>query len=101
MTRHFAGVIQSCEPSGPQTNTDAPATLLLRPADHWLYPIYIRKSVHLVLPDGRSFETIVRGGEIMTSEPRAILVELIPEIDNEIPAGTRLYVDEYEPGLKL
>jgi hypothetical protein len=56
--------------------------------------------IKLVLSDGRVFKTRIRGGEFRSQVPKdmpvAILVEDIPELENQVPVGTKMFVDEPE-----
>jgi len=80
------GVVKSSELS------EVSEGILLRSEAGWRYPITIGKKIMLILPDGSFYHPKVTGGETMTTDP-AIVIELIPEINNEVPTGTRVYVD--------
>jgi hypothetical protein len=97
MAEKLAGVVQTCEVLLP-TEGIGPSGLSLRPAEEWDADMVIGSSVRLVLPSGETHRTKLRGGEMWRLLPEgmpvAILVEFLPEIDNEVPAVTLVFVDE-------
>lgn len=88
----FSGIVKSSEVMEPSSDGVTPVGLLLRPVDTWQTSIVVGMKVKLILPDGSCYFSRVRGGEIMTKESPAMLVEFIPEIKNKIPEGTRVNV---------
>ena len=86
------GVIRSSEVSEISFEGFKKTGILLRPEAGWRYPITVGKEIMLTLPDRSSYYPKVTGGEIMTSDP-GIAIELIPAIGNQVPEGTRVYVD--------
>ena len=97
MAEKLAGVVQTCTVETPKVE-GGPEGLLLRPAREWDADLVSRAPVRLVLPDGRCIRTKILGTELRyfvpEGTPIAILVELQPELDNNVPAGTLIYVDE-------
>ncbi len=86
------GVVKSSELSEISIPGFTRKGILLRADAGWRYPIPIGKKIMLMLPDGSSYYPKVTSGEIMTTDP-AIVIELIPEINNEVPKGSKVYVN--------
>ena len=97
-----AGVVRSSEISEISFQGFVTKGILLRSETGWRYSIPIGKQIRLVLPDGSSYQPKATGGETMTPDP-GIVIELIPEIDNHVPSGSKVYVknDGAESAKKL
>jgi hypothetical protein len=97
MAEKLAGVVRACTVQLPSQN-GLSGGLLLRPEREWDSQLVVRSAVRLELPGGRSLHTKIKGGELWRylpdGSPAAILVELQPDVENEIPAGTLVYIDE-------
>ena len=86
------GLVKSSEPSEISVEGFVKKGILLRPEAGWRYPTTVNKTIMLILPDGSSYYPTVTGGEILTTDP-GIVISLIPEIGNQVPKGSRVYVD--------
>lgn len=97
MAEKLVGIVQTCAVETPEVE-GGPEGLLLRPTHEWESDLVLRAPVRLLLPDGRSIHTKILGAEmsyfVPDGMPIAILVELQPEFDNNVPAGTLIYVGE-------
>ena len=65
---------------------------MLRPDGEWVAPITIFRAVKLLFPDGQTYSRQVLAGEILTVNP-GIVIEPIPEVSNDVPPGTEVYVE--------
>ena len=92
MVEQFSGSIKSIEILEPSSEKVTPVGLLLRPVREWEKSIVVGQRVKLILPDGTCYFSKVRGGEIMTNETPAMLIEFVPEIKSNIPEGTRVFI---------
>ena len=92
MIEQFSGSIKTTEILEPSSEGMTPVGLFLRPIHNWQTQIVVGQRVKLTLPDGSSYFSTVKGGEIMTKELPAMLVEFIPEIENKVPEETRVYI---------
>jgi hypothetical protein len=66
----------------------------LWPESDWSYPISVT-TIMLTLPDGNSYYPKVKGFELWhegQADPPYIVIEEIPEINNEVPRGSRIYM---------
>src|SRR5689334_22984635 len=86
------GVVKSCETLETSFNGKTLNYIVLRPEAGWRYPIPISRKIMMILPDGRTYYPKVKGAEEMTADP-GIAIEIIPEINNQVPNGTRIYVN--------
>ena len=97
MSERLAGIVQTCTVERPKLE-GGPEGLLLRPTREWESDLVSRAPVRLVLPNGRSIHTKILGAEISCvlpeGTPIAILIELQPELENNVPPGTLIYVGD-------
>ena len=96
MVDKLVGIVGTSEVLERLTKISSRGGVLLRPAENWNLPICIGKSVKLVLPNGTCLFPEVLAGEIGSPEPRAIVVDFLPEIKNLVPNGTKIYVQDKE-----
>jgi hypothetical protein len=99
MAETLTGIVGSCEL--PPDNERFPVTgIVLRPLEEWEVGFYIGATIKLILPDGRVFISRIRGQELSYAVPEgiptAILIDDIRELENQVPVGTKMFVDEPE-----
>ena len=90
-----AGVVKRSEISIESGLVLTRSGIKLWPEEGWRYPITINRDIMLTLPDGSSYHPKVIGGEIMNPKPGYgfIVIEPIAEIENEVPEGSKVYMD--------
>jgi hypothetical protein len=100
MKEVLAGIVASCQPYRFEFAPEIKPRLLLRPKEEWETAMVVGASVRLCLPNGKEITTKIKGFEIPSVVPKgtpfAILIEEIPGIDNHVPAGTKVFVNEKE-----
>lgn len=100
MKEVLAGIIASCQPHRIENAPELKPGLLLRPTEDWTAPIIVGAYVRLCLPNGKEYTAKVRGFEFPSLVPKgtpvAILIEELPELDNRVPEGTKVFVSEKE-----
>jgi hypothetical protein len=100
MKKVFAGVVSSCQLHRFEKMPESKPGLLLRPTEEWATSIIVGAAVKLHLPNGKEYQARIKGFEIPSMIPKdvpvALLIEEMPELDNEVPVGTKVFVEETE-----
>jgi hypothetical protein len=100
MKEVLAGVVSSCQPHRLEKFPELKPGLLLRPTEEWAAPIIVGAMAKLCLPNGEEYKAKIRGFELRSLVPKdipvAILIEEMPELDNDVPTGTKVFVEEKE-----
>jgi hypothetical protein len=98
MKEVLAGVVASCQPQRYENLPEVKPRLLLRPTKEWTTAIIVGASVKLHLPNGKEITAKIKGFELPSLIPKgtpfAILIEELPELDNHVPAGTKIFISE-------
>jgi len=90
----LAGIVKTADIIEEGGNVFVWGGILLRTKEDWTAPIVILEYVTLVFSDGTSFDVKVIGGEHTGPHPRAIVIEHIAQINNQVPEGTHIYVSD-------
>ena len=100
MKEVFVGIVSSCQIHRFEMIPELKPRLLLRPTEEWATPIIVGAVVKLCLPNGKEYKAIIKGFELPSMIPKdipiALLIEEMPELDNDVPIGTRVFVEETE-----
>ena len=97
MAEYIAGIVKTCSLVVP-IREFGPKGVLLRPVSDWTGELIVGSSVKLVFPNGETYRTRLRGGELWITlpenVPREILLEYLPEVGNVVPAGALVVIEQ-------
>lgn len=97
MSEELAGTIKSSQFQPPNPKGLAVGIIIRPEGDDWLASFVVGNMARLVFPNGEEYLAKIIGGEICTPPPRGILLEPLPQFDNQIPPGTKVYVEKWRP----
>jgi hypothetical protein len=100
MKEVLAGFVASCELHRFENAAEIKSGLLLRPTKDWTAAIIVGASVRLCLPDGKEYAAKIEGFDLQSFIPKgapvAILIEELPELDNRMRSGAKVFDSEKE-----
>jgi hypothetical protein len=100
MKEVLAGIVSSCQLHRFDNLPESKPRLVLRPTEEWAAPMIVGAVVLLCFPNGKEYKAKIRGFELRSLIPKdipvAILIEEMPELDNDVPTGTKVFVEEKE-----
>jgi len=100
MKEVLAGIVSSCRLHRFEKAPESKPGLVLRPMEEWATLMIVGAVVKLCFPNGKEYNAKIRGFELPSLIPKdipfAILIEEMPEVDNNVPTGTKVFVEEKE-----
>src|SRR5262245_7390544 len=104
MKEVLPGIVSSCQLHRFDNLPESKPRLVLRPTEEWATTIIVGAMVKLCLQNGEEYKTKIRSFELpslITKDiPFALLIEEMPELDNDVPAGTKVFDESLRYNLK-
>ncbi len=100
MKEVLSGIVSTCQLHRFEKFPELKPGLLIRPMEEWAASMVVGSRAKLILPNGKEYNVKINGFEFRSAIPKeipvALLIEEIPELDNDVPSGTKVFVKEKE-----